>query len=133
MRSSRKCIAAILNLPYSLAGILLSLVFVPNQISFNAKTFAIIIRVRRDHVFIPSLKGWRGMVLGNIAILNQRELTNDLEHELIHVEQNNTYPFIMFWLNVLELLRKGYANNRFELEAYRRAGNPYLGGTLPKA
>ncbi|HTN17045.1 MAG TPA: hypothetical protein VL092_05135 [Chitinophagaceae bacterium] len=47
-----------------------------------------------------------------------------LRHELEHVRQFRHYGFVRFlYLYILESLRKGYRNNRFEIEA-RNAEKP---------
>ncbi len=41
-----------------------------------------------------------------------------LRHELKHVEQFQQYGTLVFlWLYLLESIRKGYKNNKYELEA----------------
>lgn len=65
------------------------------------------------------------MALWNIVILNDKEEQWDLEHELVHVEQFGRYFFIFPLLNLIETHKNGYRNNRFEIEAYDRAGNNY--------
>jgi hypothetical protein len=66
------------------------------------------------------------MAQGNIVLLGSNALTNDLEHELVHVEQFEKYPLIQPILYMLESIRHGYLNNRFEREAYEKAGNRYI-------
>ena len=46
-----------------------------------------------------------------------------LAHELVHVEQFKRYGFLRFLLLYLaESYKKGYHNNKFEVEARQRAG-----------
>lgn len=66
------------------------------------------------------------MALGHVVMLGPLEKEKDLEHELIHVEQWIREPFIHFFLYNIELMRHGYRNNKYEVEAYDRAGNIYL-------
>ncbi|MDB5245204.1 MAG: hypothetical protein JWN90_309 [Parcubacteria group bacterium] len=121
--------AFILNLPYTFVGIITALVLFPKKVTFNKENSALVFYVKGEYVFFTYMKGWRGMALGNVVIPNPREFPNDLEHELIHLEQYRRYPLIMFWMNLLELLRKGYKNNRFEIEAYARSNSLYVSGT----
>ena len=72
------------------------------------------------------LKDARGMAIGNIVLLGKAEI-KDLEHELIHVRQYQRYPLIFPVLYYWELFTKGYRKNKFEDEAYRKAGNNYYG------
>lgn len=62
--------------------------------------------------------------LGNTIHLHNAsaaEFFNDarwLRHELKHVEQFKRYGFLLFvWKYCLESLKKGYFQNRFEIEA----------------
>ncbi|MDO8430450.1 MAG: hypothetical protein Q7S72_00460 [Candidatus Taylorbacteria bacterium] len=66
------------------------------------------------------------MAMGNVVLLGPKEMEKDLQHELIHVEQYNQEPFIHFFLYHFETLRKGYRNNRYEVEAYERAENLFI-------
>ncbi|PYE53305.1 DUF4157 domain-containing protein [Deinococcus yavapaiensis] len=46
-----------------------------------------------------------------------------VRHELVHVEQFERYGFLRFLaLYLLESARRGYVNNRFEVEARERSG-----------
>lgn len=46
-----------------------------------------------------------------------------LQHELKHIEQYKKYGTISFWgLYLYESLRRGYRNNRFEVEAREAEG-----------
>lgn len=71
------------------------------------------------------MKGLRATAMGNIVLLGPNLEDKDLEHELIHVEQHMRYPLIFPLLFWLELYRHGYRKNRFEREAYDKAGNIY--------
>ena len=51
----------------------------------------------------------------------------DIEHELVHVEQYYREPFIHPFLYVCQSMKYGYRNNKYEIEAYERAGNVYKG------
>lgn len=121
-------VAFILNVPHTLLGLVVSLFLLPSSIRLNEKPFAFIIKVRRDSFGFGYMKGWRGMTVGHVVILNPREEEKDLEHELIHVEQQMRTPLIQPILYTIELLRKGYRNNKYEEEAYSRAGNAYKTG-----
>lgn len=68
------------------------------------------------------------MTIGSTVILNPRVEDKDLEHELVHVEQGQRVPLIQPILYYTELLRKGYRANKYEEEAYSRAGNRYGAG-----
>ncbi len=120
--------AYLLNLPLTLIGVLVALLLIPERFSLNKKPLALIINVKRDSFGFGYLKGWRGMTVGHTVILNPRVEEKDLEHELVHVEQQIRQPFIQPILYALELRRSGYRNNKYEVEAYRRSGNRYGAG-----
>lgn len=108
----------ILNLPWTLVGILVGVISIPRSASFQEGALVI-------KVLLPYPMRIRGAALGNVVLLGPRELPNDLEHELVHVEQFARYPFIFPFLNTVEYVKHGYCKNRFEDEAYARAGNAY--------
>jgi hypothetical protein len=66
------------------------------------------------------------MTVGHTVLLGRQLLAHDLEHELVHVEQAIREPFIHPFLYILESFRYGYKDNKYEREAYRRAGNTYI-------
>ena len=68
------------------------------------------------------------MVLGDVIHLsgvNRDSFLKDkswVEHELCHIRQFRKYGYCRFlWLYFIESCRKGYFNNKFEIEA-RKAG-----------
>jgi hypothetical protein len=95
-------VSFVLNLPWTLLGLVGSLLSIPTRLQLSRKPFAIIIHTRRL-------------------------LSHDLEHELVHVEQGIREPLIHPALYALETWRHGYKDNKYEREAYARAGNKYLG------
>lgn len=72
------------------------------------------------------LKGARAVCIGHIAIIGPRALEGDEKHELVHVEQYIREPLIHPFLYIIQNLLRGYEKNKYEVEAYRRAGNPYI-------
>lgn len=66
------------------------------------------------------------MTLGNVVLLGPKPLPHDLEHELVHIKQNVRMPFVFPFLNQYQLCRYGYRNNKYEREAYEKAGNQYI-------
>ncbi len=112
----------LLNLPYTIVGILFALTLVPTKISWDKKHWAIIVNVKGDWPHFGYLKRWRGATIGHVIILNPHTEDGVLEHELIHVDQYRKYPLIFPLLYEIEFLRKGYRNNKYEIEAYSKAG-----------
>jgi hypothetical protein len=123
-----KTVSFILNLPRTLISIIFAILSVPTKLSINKKPFALIFYVKSFwwYEWLSGKKGVRGMAQGNAVLLGPNALTNDLEHELIPVEQFERYFLIQPILYILESIRHGYLNNRFEREAYEKAGNRYI-------
>lgn len=71
-------------------------------------------------------KSVRAATICQVVILTDKTIKNDLEHELIHVEQALRTPFIHPILYQLELINKGYKNNKYEVEAYARSKSQYI-------
>jgi len=71
------------------------------------------------------LKNARAMSIGHVVLLGPEIEDKDLEHELVHVEQYIREPIIHPILYYIELLGKGYRKNKYEDEAYKKAGNIY--------
>ncbi|GMU74262.1 MAG: hypothetical protein AMXMBFR44_4590 [Candidatus Campbellbacteria bacterium] len=65
------------------------------------------------------------MVHGNVVQLAPTADEKDLEHELVHVKQYERAPLIHPLLYFIETLRYGYKQNKYEVEAYEKAGNLY--------
>lgn len=120
--------AFILNLPYTLWGMVLALFLVPYKVKFHKKPIAFIFYVRANFYGFGYIQGWRGVTVGNTIILNPKEELGDLEHELVHVEQYDRLPLIQPLLYYYELFRRGYRENKYEKEAYQKAGNVYYEG-----
>ncbi|HKU18104.1 MAG TPA: hypothetical protein VJP80_02415 [Candidatus Saccharimonadales bacterium] len=76
--------------------------------------------------WLPGYKGVRATTTGAIVLLGNKLMANDLEHELVHVAQYQREPFVHAFLYVFASLRHGYRNNKYEIEAYKKAGNVYL-------
>ncbi len=119
-------ISFILNLPYTLVGILMGILSVPNGFEIKRQvSYALILHVRSFWWAVGYMKGTRAATIGHTVLIGVQSQTGDLEHELVHVEQNHRRPLIQPILYYIELFRKGYRNNKYEEEAYRVAGNVY--------
>ncbi len=117
----------ILNIPYTLIGLVMILVSVPTQLEFRKNPYAFVLEVKTFWWAFGYMKNARAMAIGHTVLLGPNLEDKDLEHELIHVEQYERMPLVQPFLYYFELLRKGYRNNKYEDEAYRRAGNIYKG------
>lgn len=80
------------------------------------------------YCWIPGKKGSRAITVGNIILLSPYSQPHDLDHELIHSYQAYKEPFIHPLLYFVESLRHGYRKNKYEVEAYEKAKNPYVEG-----
>ena len=120
-----KILSFILNLPYTIMGLIMSLISIPKSMRFNKKLCAIIIKTGKFWWAWGYLKGSRATVFGNVVLLSKRVEDRDLEHELIHVEQYDQEPLIHPMLYFIERIKNGYRNNTYEVEAYKKAGNSY--------
>ncbi len=123
-----KALAFLLNLPWTIVGIMCGLISIPQTTSFNLQPPALVMSVRSFwwYWWLPNMKGARAMAIGNVVLLGRNILDKDLEHELIHVEQVMRTPLIHPILYWIETLRKGYGHNKYEEEAYGKAGNLYI-------
>lgn len=121
-------IAFVLNLPWMLLGLLLALLSVPKSVRVHHTPFALIFSVRSFwwQTWLPGYKGVRATTTGAVVLLGEKLLAHDLEHELVHVAQYQREPFVHAFLYVFASLRYGYRNNKYEIEAYKKAGNAYL-------
>lgn len=121
-------VALLLNLPWNITGLLLAMISLPRKAALSAKPFALIIHVRSFwwQTWLPSHKGIRASSIGNIILLGDNLQPNDLKHELVHVHQYEQRPFIQAFLYTIETLHYGYKNNKYEIEAYQKAGNTYV-------
>lgn len=120
-------IAFVLNLPYTFAGLCLALVSIPVKITVHKNPFAFVITVRKSWWMVGYMKGGRAMAVGTVVLLGPHLEPNDLEHELVPIEQYQREPFIHPLLYYRERIKNEYRMNKYEDEAYRRAGNVYKG------
>ncbi len=123
-----KIIIFILNLPWTLVGLFLTLISLPKKVDINKAPFALIFKVQSFWWFkwLPKSANVRGMAIGNVVMLGPKELPKDQEHELVHTEQIEREPFIFLFLYYIETIKHGYKDNKYEKEAYGRAGNLFI-------
>lgn len=110
----------ILNLPYTIIGIIFALFSFPTNISFTRKPYSIVITVRRLWWAIGYMRGARATTIGHTVILGKHIKPTDLNHELLHVTQYGRLPVVFPFMYYIELFRKGYKGNRYEIEAYSK-------------
>ena len=120
--------AWILNLPWTLLALFAVVASLPKRVLFHSADSVFIFHVRNFwwYSWLPNRRRVRGMTIGNVIMLGSNVLDKDLEHELVHVKQFQKIPFLFPFFYLFELLMKGYRNNRYEQEAYEKAGNTYI-------
>jgi prepilin signal peptidase PulO-like enzyme (type II secretory pathway) len=93
----------ILNLLWTILGLLLSILSLPSKVELKVKPLAIIFRVRSFwwYSWLTSKKNIRAVTNGHVVQLGPLERPKDLEHELVHVEQAIREPFGIQVFNVL--------------------------------
>lgn len=122
-----KLLILILNLPVTIIGLVPMLLSGPYRIRFKKNPYAIVCNVKKFWWVFGYMKHARAMTIGHVILLGPRELPNDLEHEIIHVKQAERYPLIQPVLYLYELIKNGYRQNRFEVEAYTLSNSIYEG------
>lgn len=122
-----RIILFILNLPFSLIGIVPMVLSGPYSLKLHKNPIALVVKVKKFWWVFGYMKNARAMTIGYIVLLSPKELKNDLEHEIIHVQQYEKYPVIYPFLYLYELLKNGYRMNRFEDEAYTLSKSVYKG------
>jgi len=104
-----------------------ALVSFPMSISFRKNPYAIIVTIKKlwwAHLYNKNI---RAGTIGQLIMLGPNIEDKDLEHEIIHVIQHQRNPIIQPFLYIIESIRHGYRNNKYEVEAYNLAGNNYKG------
>ncbi|MDP3770608.1 MAG: hypothetical protein Q8R40_06805 [bacterium] len=118
-------IGFILNIPYTLIGLIVGIVSMPTSLELRKNPYAIVIKIKNFLWVFGYMKNARAMAIGHTVLLSPRIEDRDLEHEFVHVQQYQRMPLIQPILYYIELFRNGYRNNKYEDEAYRIAGNIY--------
>lgn len=122
MGNSMQKIAFVMNLPWSLLGLVYGLLLLPSSIKIDKLAFVIVVRARRlwvNEVFL----GWRvrGFTLGNTVLLSNLADNTTYDHEIVHVRQFTKKPFVFPILYCLEFIKNGYKDNKYEKKAYRES------------
>lgn len=119
-----KYIAAILNIPWTVAGLVAGLLAIPKRIQLRREPLAVILHVRSFWWFAwhPRARYARAAAIGNVVLMGPKPFDGDLEHELVHVKQFEREPLIQPFLYAWQTFRYGYRDNKYEREAYDTAG-----------
>lgn len=118
-------ISFILNIPYTVIGLVFGLISLPINIKFHKNPCAFIFTIKKFWWAFGFYGRARAMAIGHVVLLGPNIEKFDLEHELVHVNQCERLPLIMPILYTIESIKYGYKNNKYEQEAYRVAGNIY--------
>ena len=114
----------VLNLPWTLCGLLLGLVSLPFSIKMEEDGSLIVMKVKRIWFNEIFMRRWViGATSGAVILLSGRAEEFTYDHELIHVRQFEAAPFYFPLLYFAEVIRHGYSKNRYEQEAYWLSGN----------
>lgn len=122
----KSIIIFILNLPFTLTGVIPLILSIPYKIKIHKNPIALIFQVKSFWWVFGHMTGARGMTIGHIILVGPKVLKNDLAHEFIHVKQAEKYPVIYPFLYLYELIKNGYRMNRFEDEAYTLSKSIYI-------
>ena len=112
-------VGLILNLPWTIIGFLGAILSVPTRVAFNKDPRAIIFIVRSFWWF--PVRGAKGITFGNCVLVLAHVGAKYTHHELVHVRQNMDKPLTGKFLYWYELIRKGYWNTSYEIEAYEES------------
>ena len=118
-------VAFVLNLPWTILGLILAFLSLPKHVKLRRKPLSIIFKIRSFwwYSWLPRKKNIRAITNGHVIQLGPLEKPKDLEHELIHVEQAIREPLIHPLLYTIENMRNGYMENKYKKEAYEKASN----------
>lgn len=117
----------ILNLPFSLTGIIPLVLSGPKNFKLFKNPIALVFNINSFWWTFGHMKNARAMTIGHVILMGPKRLKNDFEHEIIHVKQSEKYPVIFPFLYAYELITKGAKLNRFEVEAYSLSNSIYKG------
>jgi predicted outer membrane lipoprotein len=121
-----KYFSFILNLPLTFVGLILACISIPSRPFWRRDRLAFVFQVQTLWWQLGGRRRVRACAFGHVVMM-YRPLEHDLEHELVHVDQVIRFPLILPFLMLGDYLLHGYRDSYFEEEAYRKAGNVYLG------
>ena len=100
----------------------------PKAISFQKSHVAIVAHVRSLWwwTWRDGHKNVRALAWGNTVLIGPKKMEGDIEHELVHVDQFHRFPLVFPLLYIIEDWNHGHKDNKYESEAYDKAGNPRL-------
>lgn len=87
-------IGFILNLPYTIVGLMMSLISMPTKLELRDKPYAFVFHVKSFWWTVGYMKHARAVAIGHVVLLGPSLEHNDLEHELVHIEQHQRMPLV---------------------------------------
>lgn len=121
MKNDKKIIKFILNIPWTILGlVVVGMLSVPKNIVIDKNNGVIILIVWRlwlNEIFLR--RRINGFTLGNIVLLTERFSDFIYNHELVHICQFRKIPLIFPFLYCIEFIKNGYHKNKYEIEAYQ--------------
>jgi len=118
-----KTILFLLNLPWTLLGILVGIVCFPVNIRANKRPIVIVVYVQRlwlNEIFLR--RRARGFTLGNTVLLDRRTDSTTYDHEMVHIRQFEKWPLVFPLLYCIQCAGKGYKRDKYEEEARKVSG-----------
>ena len=116
-KQTMKVISFILNFPITIVGLFCVLLSLPEKVFWKNSAVVFLISSFWWLEIISWRKGIKGFTLGNVIMVNNLADVITLNHEFVHIRQFQKYPFIFTVMYLLESFKKGYFNNRFEVQA----------------
>lgn len=104
-------------------ALVMAFLSIPIRTKFDRVNLALVIDVK------TMWWNWRSnanaSAMGNVVLTGPNSDALDLNHELVHVRQYMDEPFIHPFLYYWEHFRKGYRDNKYEVEASQSSGNVF--------
>jgi hypothetical protein len=117
-------VAGLLNVPWTLIGLLVAAISLPSGVRLHHKPFVLIFTIKC--FWWKGRRKARATTSGYVVLLSPEADGKDLMHELVHVQQYVREPFVHPLLYVYEVYKHGYRRNKYEQEAYERSKSRYL-------
>lgn len=113
--------ALILNLPWSIFGLLIALISLPKNVKLNPKELVLTVKVK--WLWLSSLiinRKVRGLTMGNVIMISNASINATFNHEMTHIKQFQKVPLLFPLLYCVEFMKSGYRQDEYEKEAYKR-------------
>ncbi len=115
---SMKAVVFVLNIPWSLLGLLCGLLSLPKNIRMDKFQFLLVVNVKRlwiNEIFLG--RKAKGFTAGNTVLLSDASDNGTYNHEIVHARQFMKMPLIFPLFYCAEYVKNGYQGNKYEKEA----------------